>query len=128
MYMEDLLLKKFEADPIYFKATTDLDTLYMHEAMRAPDADKFKEAMKKEVGEHTRKGHWRVIKRTDVPAHSKIFPAVWSMKRKRRIETRKVYKHKARLNLGSHKLCTIAKPISSSKVDIYSIDAYFIHT
>jgi Reverse transcriptase (RNA-dependent DNA polymerase) len=91
MYMEDLLLKKSEAEPISFKATTDLD------------ADKFKEAMKKEVSEHTQKGHWRIIRKSNVPDHSKILPAVWSMKHKRRIETRKVYKHEARLNLGSRK-------------------------
>jgi hypothetical protein len=81
----------------------DLDTLYMHEAMRAPDADKFKEAMRKELSEHTRKGHWKVIRKSNVPVHSKILPSVWSTKRNRQIETRKVYKHKARLNLGSHK-------------------------
>jgi Reverse transcriptase (RNA-dependent DNA polymerase) len=103
MYQEDLVLKEVEIDPILFKATADPDTLYMHEAMMAPNAEQFKEAMRKEVNEHTQKGHWRVIPKDDVPSHSKILPAVWSMKRKRRIETRKVYKHKARLNLGGHK-------------------------
>jgi Reverse transcriptase (RNA-dependent DNA polymerase) len=103
MYQEDLLLKEFESDPISFKATADPDTLYLHEAMRAPDASQFKEAMKKEVSKHTKRGHWRVISKSEVPSHSKILPAVWAMKRKRRIETRKVYKHKARLNLGGHK-------------------------
>jgi hypothetical protein len=97
MYTEDLLLKKLEVDPISFKANADPDTLYMHEAMRAPDADKFKEAMKKEINEHTRKGHWKVIKKSDVPHYSKILPAVWSIK------MHEVYKHKARLNLRGHK-------------------------
>jgi Reverse transcriptase (RNA-dependent DNA polymerase) len=59
--------------------------------------------MKKEVSEHTKKGHWKVIRRTEVPSHSKVLPAVWSMKHKRRIESCKVNKHKARLNLGGHK-------------------------
>jgi Reverse transcriptase (RNA-dependent DNA polymerase) len=101
--LEYLMLKKFELDHILFKATADPDALYMHEAMRAPNADKFKEAMKKEVNEHTQKGHWKMIRMSDIPGHSKILPAVWSIKRKRRIKTHKVYKHKARLNLGSHK-------------------------
>jgi hypothetical protein len=91
MYKEDLLLKEFETDPISFKATADPDTMYLHKAMRAPDAAQFKEA------------HWVVVRKTEVPSHAKILPAVWSMKRKRRIETREVYKHKARLNLGGHK-------------------------
>jgi hypothetical protein len=64
MYREDLLLKKFEVDPISFKATADPDTLYMHKTMRAPDAEKFKEARRKEVSEHTRKGHWKVIRKS----------------------------------------------------------------
>jgi hypothetical protein len=60
--------------------------------------------MKKEVKNHMEKGHWEVVRKTDVPSHAKILLAVWSMKRKMRIETRKGYKHKARLNLGGPKL------------------------
>jgi predicted SnoaL-like aldol condensation-catalyzing enzyme len=102
LYQEDMTLKEV-VDPISFKATSDPDTLYMHEAMKAPDAEQFKESMRREVNEHTRKGHWKVIHKEDVSSNSKILPAVWSMKRKRRIETREVYKQKARLNLGGHK-------------------------
>jgi hypothetical protein len=103
LYQEDLVLKEFEMNPMSFKATADPDTLYIHEAMRAPDVAQFKEAMKKEVPEHTRKGYGKVISRVEVPSHSKVLPAVWSMKCKRRIESREVYKHKARLNIGGHK-------------------------
>jgi hypothetical protein len=39
VYQENLILKEVEIDLISFKATTDLDTSYMHEAMRAPDAE-----------------------------------------------------------------------------------------
>ena len=31
-----------------YKATSDPDTLYYHQAMKQPDADKFREAMAKE--------------------------------------------------------------------------------
>jgi Reverse transcriptase (RNA-dependent DNA polymerase) len=103
LYQEDMMLKEVEMDPILFKATSDPDTLYMHEAMKAPNADQFKEAMRKEAKEHTRKGHWKVVCKEDVPSNSKILPSVWSMKRKRRIKTHEVYKHKARLNIGGHK-------------------------
>jgi hypothetical protein len=69
MYQEDLLLKEFEMDPISFKATADPDTLYLHEAMTAPDAAQFQEAMKHEVSEHTKKGNWEVVLKSAVPSH-----------------------------------------------------------
>ena len=31
-----------------FKATSDPDTMYLHEAMKQPDADEFRQAMQKE--------------------------------------------------------------------------------
>jgi hypothetical protein len=39
IYQENLLLKELEMDPILFKATANPDTLYLHEVMKAPDAD-----------------------------------------------------------------------------------------
>lgn len=90
--------------PIAFKATNDPDTLYMHEALKAPDANEFKKAMVKEVVDQTQRKHWRVMLKKDVPQGETILPAVWSMKRKRRIATREVYKWKSRLNLGGHKM------------------------
>lgn len=102
-YNEEHLLGQFESDPIAFKATADPDTMYLHEAMKEPDAKQFQEAMRKEVAEHTDNGHWEVVLRTAVPEGVKVLPAVWSMKRKRRISTREVYKYKARLNIGGHK-------------------------
>ena len=38
-----------------------------------------------------------------MPRGFKVLPAVWSMKRKRRMLTREVYKWKSRLNVGGHK-------------------------
>jgi len=91
-------------DPIAaMKATNDPDTMYHHEAMKEPDAEQFKLAMVKEVNDHTNRRHWVVVLRTDVPVGVTILPAVWAMKRKRRIATGLVYKWKARLNLGGHK-------------------------
>ena len=86
------------------KASNDLDTLYYHEAMKEPDARKFKEAMIKEVQDHTNCKHWRIMQIQDVPKGETVLPAVWAMKRKRRIATREVYKWKSRLNLGGHKM------------------------
>ena len=90
--------------PIAYKATNDPDTLYMHEALKAPDAKEFKKAMIKEVQDQTQRKHWRVMLKKDVPQGETILPAVWSMRRKRQIATREVYKWKSRLNLGGHKM------------------------
>jgi hypothetical protein len=85
---------------LVYAASTDPDTMYLHEALRQPDRLQFIEAMKREVEDHTKNGNWRVVHRSQVCR--KICKAVWSMKRKRRIATREVYKWKARLTA-----CTI---------------------
>ena len=105
LYVEEDKMTALD-DPILYanKASNDPDTLYMHEALRAPDAAEFKEAMVKEVVDHTERGHWEVIPKSDLPAGETILPAVWSMRRKRRIATREVYKWKSRLTLGGHKM------------------------
>ena len=40
-------------DPIAFKAMADPDTMYMDQALQAPDREQFLKAMEKEVQEHT---------------------------------------------------------------------------
>ena len=94
------------ADPIAFAASSDPDTMYLHEAMRQPDREQFIEAMVKEVTTHTERGHWEIMSRSGVPEGTDVLPAVWAMKRKRKILTREVYKWKARLNVhgGKQKL------------------------
>ena len=39
---EDMLMND---DVVALKATSDLDTMYYHEAMREPDADEFRKAI-----------------------------------------------------------------------------------
>jgi hypothetical protein len=75
----------------------------MHEALRAHDADQFREAMVCEVNEHTKQGNWELVLKQDLPPDTKVLPAIWAMKRKQRIDSRKVYKWKSRLNLGGDK-------------------------
>lgn len=87
---------------VVFKATKDPDTLYLDQAMRAPDAGDFQKAMLKEVQDNETRGHWIIILREEIPPGTIVLPAVWAMKRKRDIKTRKIYKWKARLNLGGH--------------------------
>lgn len=86
-----------------YAASADPDTMYYHEAMREPDRAEFIKAMSKEVKSHTENGVWELVPRSSVPAGTKILPAVWAMKRKRRIATREIYKWKARLNIDGSK-------------------------
>jgi hypothetical protein len=95
--METYLIEKEMEDPIAFSATSDADTLYYHQAMQAPDKAQFRLAMEQEVDDHEAREHWTVIPKKDVPYGTRILQAVWSFKRKRRIDTREVYKRKARL-------------------------------
>ena len=93
-------------DPLLaYKAVrqSDPDTLYLWQAMRQADWPRFRSAMRKEIDDHTSRGHWKIIKRSDVPKRATLLPAVWSMKRKRRIATREVYKWKARLTVDGSK-------------------------
>ena len=86
-----------------FAASADPDTMYYHEAMAQPDRKQFVEAMQQEVSMQTKNGNWSIVKRSDVPSKASILPAVWAMKRKRRIATREIYKWKARLNIDGSK-------------------------
>ena len=87
-----------------FKASTDPDTMYLHEAMKEPDREKFKEAMQREVDDQMNNGNFSIMKRIDVPRDKPILPAVWQMKRKRDIKTRQVKKYKARLNIDGSRM------------------------
>ncbi|KAG7363236.1 reverse transcriptase RNA-dependent DNA polymerase [Nitzschia inconspicua] len=102
-YKETDQLRELE-DPIVFAASTSPDIMYRHEAMQEPDAPQFREAMVKEVIDHLKNRHFVVIPRSQVPKDEETLPAVWAMRRKRRIDTREVYKWKARLNIGGHKM------------------------
>jgi hypothetical protein len=92
-------------DSIALKSVTDPDTLYLWQARKEPDFPKFMEAMQQEIDAHTKGGHWKIMNRIDIPIDATVLPAVWSMKRKRRIASREIYKWKARLNIdGSRQI------------------------
>jgi len=77
--------------------------MYLWQAMKQPDWAQFKQAMQEEVNPHTVNGHWKLIKQSHLPKGATVLPAIWSMKRKRRISTREVYKWKARLTVDGSK-------------------------
>ena len=87
-----------------YKASTDPNTMYMHEAMREPDKVEFLKAMEKEVEDQMKNGNYSIINKNDIPKSSTILPAVWQMKRKSDIKTRDVKKYKARLNIDGSKM------------------------
>ena len=102
-----------------YAATSDPDTMYFHQAMKEPDRDEFIKAMRTEVQSHTENGVWEVVLASTVPEGVEPLPAVWAMKRKRRIATREVYKWKARLNIDGSKQKRDRKStrLNSSHVD-----------
>jgi hypothetical protein len=99
LHEDDYHIQDYMRDPVAFMSATDEDTMYYDQAMRAPDKKNFVEAIVKEVNDHITSNHWVFIPRSQVPKGIKVLDSVWSMKRKRDIKTRKVYKHKARLNV-----------------------------
>ena len=55
--------------------------------------------MEKEIDAHFKQGNWVLIPRSQLPKGHKALPALWAMRRKRRIDTQEVYKWKAKINL-----------------------------
>ncbi len=102
LFPEDEVLE--DTHPLLaYGATNDPDVLYYHEAMRAPDADKFEVARDKEFNDQWKNDNFEIIRKDDVPVGAKVLPCVWAMRRKRRTLTGEVYKWKARLNLDGSK-------------------------
>ena len=86
-------------DPIAFAASCNPDILHWDQAMKAPDKDKLIETVGIELDGHEKMGNCKPIPLRDIPKGTKLSDMVWSMLRKRRINTQEVYKWKARLNI-----------------------------
>jgi hypothetical protein len=78
-------------------APADPDTMYWDQAITQVDAVDFIQAAVQEIETHQQQGHWEVVPIEDVPPDTKVLDTIWSMKRKRKLKTNQVYKHKARL-------------------------------
>ena len=87
------------SNPIDFAASADPDIMYYHQAMQEPDHKQFQTSVLKEIQDHETNQHWEVIPKQDMPPITKLLDMVWAMQRKQRIDTRQVYKWKARLNV-----------------------------
>jgi hypothetical protein len=99
MHGDEYRIQDEMADPIAFLAKADEDTMYFHQAMKAPDKKEFVKAIVKEMNDHIVAKNWELVPREDVPEGVRVLDSVWAMKRKRDILTRKVLKYKARLNV-----------------------------
>ena len=92
-------IQKALEDPIAFAASSNPDILYWDQAMKAHDRDKFIEAVRVELDGHEKMGNYEPIQLREIPIGTKLIDMVWSMRRKRCINTQEVYKWKARLNV-----------------------------
>jgi Reverse transcriptase (RNA-dependent DNA polymerase) len=93
------------ANPLLaYKAVSDPDTLYYHEAMREHDKDRFQESMLKEISDQFDNGNFTVVHKSEVPSEQTILPAVWQMKRKRDAKTGSIKKYKARLSIDGSRM------------------------
>jgi hypothetical protein len=54
---DDYKMQDHMRDPIAFKASSDPDTMYYHQAIRAPDRDEFLKAIVKEINDHIEGNH-----------------------------------------------------------------------
>ena len=66
------------------------------EMLKQEDQESFVEAMQKEIYDHTKREHWEIILRSEMPNDMKTIMAIWSFKRKR-FPDGTLNKHKARL-------------------------------
>ena len=87
-----------------YKATSDPDSMYLHEDMQQEDKTDFLKSMMEEVMDQTDNGNVSIIKRNQVPKGSTILPCVWQMKNKRHIMKRKIKRWKVRLNVDGSRM------------------------
>ena len=81
-----------------YKAKSNPDTMYLHQAMKEPDKQHFIIAMEKEMDDQLKSHNFTKILRSKVSKGKIVLPSVWKLKRKRDIMTRTIIKYKAKLN------------------------------
>jgi hypothetical protein len=75
--------------------TAGNEVFYFHQAMQEDDREEFVAAMIKELDDHHKNDHWKLVKRSEI-GKAPTIKAIWSFKRKRRPDG-SLLKHKARL-------------------------------
>jgi hypothetical protein len=87
-----------------YKAKADPNTMYLHQALKEPNPEKFIEAMEKDIAQQVQRGVYSIIKRTKVPQGATIFPVVWALLHKRDIRTGDIKKYKAGCNIDGSRM------------------------
>ena len=64
-YLEDDTFQ--DKHPLAFKAKSDPDSMYYHQAMKQPDREKFIEAIEKELQGHYKEGNYELFPRAKLP-------------------------------------------------------------
>jgi hypothetical protein len=83
-----------------YKASSDPDTMYHHQAMKQPDRDIFKE----ECEAHFKEGNYKLIKWDQLPEGATVLSSVWQMKRKSKPSKGEISKYKARMNVDGSQM------------------------
>ena len=92
-------------DPLYaYKSTSDPDTLYHHQAMKAEDRTEFLLAMIKEVTDKINNGNLSMIRRYEIPGGITLLPGVCKKKINRYIKTLQIKKCIVRLNVDGSRI------------------------
>ena len=82
--------------PFSFAAqTAGNEVFHFHQAMREDDREECVKAMIKELEDHRKNKHWKLVKRSEINGAPTI-KAIWSFKRKHRSDG-SLLKYKARL-------------------------------
>jgi hypothetical protein len=92
------------SEQVSMKASTDPDTMYYHQAMREPDRELFKKAIRKECEDHFRESNYKLVSIDQVPKDATLLSSVWQMKRKRKPLTGEISQYKARMNVDGSKM------------------------
>jgi len=79
--MPDVKLQDEMEHPLFaYKAKSDPNTMYLHEAMRQPDRKEFVKAMDKELQDQLDHGNFTVVHKSTVPEGATVLPTVWAMR------------------------------------------------
>jgi len=81
------------------KATSDPNTMYLHEALWQPDWKKFVKSMDKELQDQLDHGNFTVVHKSTVPEGATVLPTVRAMQQKWKQDTDEIYKYKGQLNV-----------------------------
>ena len=100
-YLEDETFQ--DKHPLAFKAKSDPDSMYYHQAMKQPDKEKFLEAIEKELDGHFKEKNYELFPRDKLPKDALVLPHVWQLRRKRVTKTGEISKWKARVCIDGSK-------------------------